>query len=607
MRRLDRALIAGIIGLVGPLPFAQAQSPPILFHAVRLFDGHRIIPSTDVLVSGGLITRVGPGLAAPGALRIEGAGKTLLPGLIDAHAHVFGAALTDALMFGVTTELDMFTDHTFAAAKRKEQAEGGAAGRADLYSAGTLVTSPKGHGTEYGMVIPTISTPDEAQAFVDARLAEGSDYIKIVYDDGSSYGFTSPTISKEVLGAVIKAAHARKKLAVVHIGSQQDARDALEAGADGLVHTFEDSPPAADIGSLAARRHAFVTPTLTVNASVAGIPVGATLLADSAFARGVSPENIVTLRRTFTRRPGAKTNFDYALASVRAFHAAGVPILAGTDAPNPGTAHGASLHQELELLVKAGLTPTQALHAATAGPAQAYRLADRGRIAAGLRADLLLVEGDPSTDITTTRRIVGVWKAGKRTEREAFLTAQDAARRAGPPAATAGAPSGSEAGAVSTFDDGSTRAAFGGWSVSTDDIAGGKSTATITAVDGGAQGSKGALKIAGTIAPPFAYPWAGAMFSPGPQPMAPADLSAKKEIRFWAKGDGKQYRVMMFAASRGQMPLTQTFVAGPEWTEQVLALASFGGIDGHDLMAVIFSAGPALGGFELYIDQVSFR
>src|SRR5207302_10629981 len=98
-----------------------------------------------------------------------------------------------------------------------------------------------------------------------------------------------------------------------------------------------------------------------------------------------------------------------------------VPILAGTDAPNPGTEHGASMHGELALLVQAGLTPFEALEAATANPAKAFRLSDRGEIAPGKRADLLLVKGDPGADITATRNIVGIWKAGTRDDRDKYL------------------------------------------------------------------------------------------------------------------------------------------------------------------------------------------
>jgi imidazolonepropionase-like amidohydrolase len=109
--------------------------------------------------------------------------------------------------------------------------------------------------------------------------------------------------------------------------------------------------------------------------------------------------------------------FSNAEAAVIALHRAGVPILAGTDAPAPTLAHGLSIHRELELLVHAGLTPMSALGAATSEPARAFGFLDRGRIAEGLRADLLLVNGDPSVDIKSTRDIVGIWKLGVAYER----------------------------------------------------------------------------------------------------------------------------------------------------------------------------------------------
>ncbi|HEX9413179.1 MAG TPA: amidohydrolase family protein [Ktedonobacterales bacterium] len=104
-------------------------------------------------------------------------------------------------------------------------------------------------------------------------------------------------------------------------------------------------------------------------------------------------------------------------AALRQLTAAGVPILAGTDASMPGTTHGASLHREMELLAQAGLTPLEALAAATSVPARAFGLDDRGRVAPGLRADLVLVEGDPSQDFLATRHIRGVWKRGSAVDR----------------------------------------------------------------------------------------------------------------------------------------------------------------------------------------------
>jgi imidazolonepropionase-like amidohydrolase len=104
---------------------------------------------------------------------------------------------------------------------------------------------------------------------------------------------------------------------------------------------------------------------------------------------------------------------------VRQLRLAGVPLLVGTDAPNPGTTHGASVHRELELLMKAGLSATEALAGATSVPARIFGLRDRGTVAPGGRADLLLVEGDPTRDVTETRNIVGIWKQGVMVKRMA--------------------------------------------------------------------------------------------------------------------------------------------------------------------------------------------
>jgi imidazolonepropionase-like amidohydrolase len=108
---------------------------------------------------------------------------------------------------------------------------------------------------------------------------------------------------------------------------------------------------------------------------------------------------------------------------VRELQVAGADILAGSDAPNPGTVHGATLHQELELLVQAGLTPVQALAAATSVPARRFGLSDRGAIAPGRRADLVLVDGDPTRDVTATRAIVAIWKNGAPVERRRYAGA----------------------------------------------------------------------------------------------------------------------------------------------------------------------------------------
>jgi hypothetical protein len=157
---------------------------------------------------------------------------------------------------------------------------------------------------------------------------------------------------------------------------------------------------------------------------------------------------------------------------------------------------------------------------------------------------------------------------------------------------------------VSDFDGLTTKANYGQWMISTDQIMGGKSSARMETVAGGANNTKGALHVTGEVAPSFQFAWSGTMFSPGRQIMEAVDLSNKKTISFWAKGDGKTYRIMLFTQKSGPVPLTQTFTAGPEWKQFNFPISSFEGADGHGLSALVFAAGPTPGNFEFYLDEV---
>jgi imidazolonepropionase-like amidohydrolase len=584
-------------------PAASAKS--FVIRNARVFDGEKLLPAADVSIENGLISAVGKNLkVAAGSKEIDASGDTLLPGFIDSHTHPWAEALDQALLFGVTTELSMFSDPKLGADVRKREAAGQNLTAADLRSSGTLVTAPKGHGTEYGIDIPTLASAANAQSFVDARIAEGSDYIKIIYDDGSAYGIKIPTLTKEELAAVIAAAHNRKKMAVVHIGSQAGARDAIEAGADGLAHIFEDEAPDASFVELVKKHHAFVIATLSVNESVSGKASGESLVSDPRLSPYIDAQSAGNLKKSFPVRSVSKVNFANALAAVRALRAAGVPLLAGTDAPNPGTAHGASIHRELELLVQAGLTPTEALRSATSVPAKSFGLNDRGRIAPGLRADLLLVKGDPTQDIFATRDIVSIWKTGVETDRATTRANVAKQKQEAGASKAAPAPAGSESGIISDFEDGAVAAKFGvGWSVSTDTIAGGKSSAELKWITPGASGSKGAMQISGTISDAFAYAWAGAMFYPGSQPFDPSNLSSKKAIRFWIRGDGRPYRLMFFTKTGGYNPAMQSIEVGTDWKEITVPFSAFQ-TDGHDISGILFTAGGSPGTFQFAIDNV---
>jgi len=414
----------------GPAPRSTAAPTPVdrnsfVVRDVRVFDGQRAIEHVDVVVRSGRIASVGRGEAPAGLRVIEGAGRTLIPGLIDAHAHVRREwALRDALRFGVTTLLDMFTPVEFIQSHTKGRELLRETAFADLYSAGAPVTSAGGMGTQFGIPFSTIAGPEDAPAFVRARLAEGSDYIKVLYEPDA--GIVT-TISAETLAAVIAAAHEARARVVVHVSSLAGARAAATAGADGLAHAFGDAVIDDALVTQMAARGMFVTATLSAFAYLDRahtVDPRPELAADPHIAPFLTSRQRESLAQPTPEddspmRPYlARFQFANAAQTVRRLHAAGVPILAGDDAANFGP-YGVSMHGELQLLTQIGLEPAEALESATRAPAEAFGLADRGRITPGARADLILVEGNPLLDIRATRAIVHVFKNGFEVRRAA--------------------------------------------------------------------------------------------------------------------------------------------------------------------------------------------
>ncbi|CCB72478.1 putative hydrolase (plasmid) [Streptantibioticus cattleyicolor NRRL 8057 = DSM 46488] len=340
----------------------------------RVFDGHRVGEPSTVVIDGDRI-----GTDPFGGEVVDAAGAVLLPGLIDAHIHVSGEAdLRELRASGVTTGLVMASWPPALVNSLR-----GRPGLPDLRTAGTPAIGPAGgHARMPG--IPrdaVVTTPARARSFVAARVAEGADYIKVVAERGSPEGPDQPT-----LDALVDAAHRHGRLVVAHATTTGAYAMAIDAGADVLTHAPLDRALDAAAVSRLARDRRIVVPTLTMMEGVA-------------------------------ERAGAGRDHRAARATVHALHHAGVPVLAGTDANSaPGAPaavpHGTSLHHELELLVNAGLTPLDALRAATCLPARHFGLGDRGSVTPGLRADLLLIDGDPLADITATRAVRRVWCAG---------------------------------------------------------------------------------------------------------------------------------------------------------------------------------------------------
>ncbi|OZJ06370.1 hypothetical protein BZG36_00754 [Bifiguratus adelaidae] len=317
---------------------------------VRVFDGDKVIQNQTVLIPGHIIA-IG-GIVPEGADVINGEGATLLPGLIDAHVHTNEEGLRNALVFGITTELEMMGH--FTPEQRQLIAESD--DMADVRSADFGVTAPDGHPQElirkvaarsgppahqHGVgdcpaelqAAPTVSTPEEAKDVVAQRVASGADYIKIMIEEGSVLQEPGlPTLSHETLVTAVQEAHRHGKMAIAHAMTAEATEQAIAIGVDGLAHLFIDQPHTSEIVKRIVASGAFVTPCLALNSSVMG-RTGADLVADERVSSKLSPVWLKALCGSFNTYP--QGNFDNVLGTVAAMHKAGVDILAGTDVSVP--------------------------------------------------------------------------------------------------------------------------------------------------------------------------------------------------------------------------------------------------------------------------------
>jgi imidazolonepropionase-like amidohydrolase len=382
----------------------------------RIFDGARLREWTSVRFADGVVTDCAIGCPAhDGDEVIDAEGGTILPGLIDSHVHLLPGALSQALIFGVTTVLDMFSKpDVVAVAKQQARTRSDVA---DVRSVGIGATAPGGHPSMMYGPFPTLTGPKQAERFVADRVGEGSDYLKIFSGTAGRW----PSLDLDTITALTAAAHRRGLVVVAHISSVAGVREVVSAGVDVVAHVPVDGELDQALAQRIAEAGIAVGPTLATIENVLGEPGGAAVAADPRLAETLQDAWARRLTSGAAGRSQGMRPYSRAEENVGRLLDAGVTMLAGTDAPNPGTVFGASLHRELELLVRCGMTPAQALAAATCAPARVFNLADRGRIAPGQRADFILVSGDPLTDVTTTRGIEQIWRAGVPCNRRASV------------------------------------------------------------------------------------------------------------------------------------------------------------------------------------------
>lgn len=373
------------------------MTPPTstLIRNVRVFDGAAVGEPRTVVISNGVIAESAP----DGDVEtIDADAGVLLPGLIDAHVHIDTREdLGRCVAAGITTVIDMGTRTPRALDLLRYQS-----GLPSLLSAGVPASAPGGLQTKKMGFPPdsAIADADHAARFVAERVAEGSDFIKVIVEDPRMPG--TAALPPATIAALVAAAHEANRIVVAHAVTSTAVQMAGEAGVDAITHVPVNRPLSAEEAASFVARGVVLIPTLT-------------MMRDTTAAIGGKP--VFRLLRGLRIAPPVE--YTNSRQSVQAAYAAGMTVIAGTDANNEAGApahprHGTSLHEELSLLVEAGLTAAQALNSATAAPARFFELSDRGTVAAGLRADLVLVQDDPTKDIDAVRKIVAVWVAGAR-------------------------------------------------------------------------------------------------------------------------------------------------------------------------------------------------
>ncbi len=411
----------------------MALHQPFVISDVHIPSAGQASPAAHVRVHDGVITAVGDAaVRVSGDVVIDGRGATLLPGLIDSHVHLLPGCTQLAALFGVTTVVDMFSKPEVIDPERSAvvaSTRGTGPACADLRTSSIGATAPGGHPTLAYSPLPYVTGPGDAAAFVEARLAEGADHLKVIYDDGSGAMLNIPSLDVATVEALVAVAHQHGLPVAAHVSTAAGAVTLARTGIDVLAHAPMDRMSPGQVQDVAASGVAVIA-TLSILDGFPGPDGAMPLLSQSPLVERVPARWRHLVEQQGNRwMPPQPPDGQAQRENVAALHAAGVLILAGTDAPNPGLVHGASLHRELQHLVRAGLSPTDALAAATTAPVKVLGLVDRGVIEAGARADLLLVTGDPTTDISATQAIAGVWVQGRRVDEHAY--AGSAAEREG--------------------------------------------------------------------------------------------------------------------------------------------------------------------------------
>lgn len=424
------------------------QSAATLYEGARLVpgDGSAAIEQSAFLVENGTIARVAKkgALSVPaGAARVDLTGKTVIPTLINVHTHpgfqrgetyapenygrdTYLADLNRALYYGVSAVVSQGIDPGDLAFQIRAEQAAGKLGGARLFTAGRGIGAPNaGPGAAaYRGIAYEVTTEEAGRQAVREQAARKVDLIKIWVDDRNG---RAPRLSPPIYRAIVDEAHKLGLRINAHVFYLSDVKELVDASIDGFAHLARDLELDDQAVREIVRRRVYVMTTLATpeRTTHTSVPASVAAWLESPEARPLTAPVIQRVRAAFGGRDqaaaaGARDRYAILQRSVAKLAAAGARIVLGSDTGIQDHPFGFTDHRELELLVEAGMTPMQAIVAATSRGAEYLNLRDRGTLAAGMRADFVVLDANPLENIANTKRIARVFAGGREVDRAAI-------------------------------------------------------------------------------------------------------------------------------------------------------------------------------------------